>query len=694
MISSGASMVASSVHRSGRGLRACAAALSVATAAFGVACGGGSEATGPQAASSLSIVSGNGQVGLVGQTLAVPLAVGVAASNGAALKGATVTFAVTTGTASITPSSALTDTSGQAKTVVTLGSSPGTDVITATVAGTSLTASFSITAGSSSTSLACSSSSPQAPAAGAVLAGVSGTGICLGGGTTGAEYGLVAFYGDPDSSKIQSLAVTGRGATAVLTADVVPTLDAAVVPSPLVQRAPNTAQDAFDVRLREMARRDLTPLIPAARARRQLGAATAAIPANVTVGTLVTLNAQGIFSCTQAKPRVARVAGVSNTAIVVADTANPKFDGFTDAEYQGFATMFDTLINPLDVQNFGQPSDIDGNGKVIIFFTKEVNALTPKTGAGGVIGGFFFERDLFPLATQNGLDGCAGSNFAEMFYMLVPDSLSVYSISQPKSYVSRVTPGTLAHEYQHLINASRRIYVNNANSFEDTWLNEGLSHVAEELLFYRVSGLLSRSNIGISQLNSQALVNAFNSYQIDNTLRFEVFLDKPNATSVYGGLDSLETRGAAWNLLRYLADHAAGSEVSTWQALVNSTTTGQLNLARVFGGNYMTQIGNWAISVLSDDVAGVSDARYLEQSWNMRSIFPNLVDSNGNRLGSYPLRVFGLSDQSPVSTSVWAGGTAYLKFSVSPGSQASIDWGTTAGLPVSPLMQFTVVRTK
>src|SRR5262249_32184785 len=188
----------------------------------------------------------------------------------------------------------------------------------------------------------------------------------------------------------------------------------------------------------------------------------------------------------------------------------------------------------------------------------------------------------------------------------------------------------------------------NANTFEDQWLNEGLSHVAEELLFYRVSGLTPRSNIGVSQLNSQALVDAFNRYQIDNTVRFEVFLGKPSATSVYAGNDSLETRGPTWNLLRYLADHSNAPETTTWQSLVNSTTNGQLNLARVFGADYMSMIRNWAVSVLSDDVSGVSDTRFLEQSWNMRGIFPNLLHGTANRLNKYPLQLLPLSDQSTV----------------------------------------------
>jgi len=52
-----------------------------------------------------------------------------------------------------------------------------------------------------------------------------------------------------------------------------------------------------------------------------------------------------------------------------------------------------------------------------------------------------------------------------------------------------------------------------------------------------------------------------------------------------------------------------------------------------------------------------------------------------------------LSDAAPANLSVFAGGAAYLRFTVPSGSQASIDWSA-GGLPVSPLMQFTVVRSR
>jgi len=669
-------------------------ALTLAAVLVLAACGG-SEPSGPNTTSpsAIAMISGNGQVGLVGQPLSSPLVVKVTNASGKPVSGASVTFAVTAGTATVKPTTATTDVNGQATTQVTLGSSAGNVSISASVPGTNLVVTFIVTVGTSSTNLACQSSAPQTPAAGGILPGVAGSGVCLGGGTAGAEYALVAFNANPDSSAIASMSVVGHGVTAVTTASIAPSPNV-IAQSAIGELRTTNLQGAFDAGLRTTARRELTPLIPAARswATAGRGALRTVIPANPTIGSLVTLNANGNQACTDPINVTARIVGVSNTAIVVADTANPA-NGFTDAEYDTFATLFDTLIGPLDIQAFGQPSDIDKNGKIIIFFTKEVNKLTPR-GSFGFVGGFFFERDLFPTTNTTDFQGCAGSNVAEMYYSLVPDPTGTFSDIRKKTDVQNVTPATLAHEFQHLINAGRRLYVNNADGWEDVWLNEGLSHIAEELLYYRVSHLSPRQNIGISIVGADATSRAnFNNYQGDNFGRFEVFLGKPSQTSVYGGNDSLETRGATWHLLRYLADHRGSSDADTWSQLVNTTLAGKQNLARVFGSNYMTQIRDWATTVFSDDIAGVTDTRFLEPSWNMREIFPRLVNSSGQPLNKYPLKIVPLSDNTPANVSVDAGGAAYLRFFVPAGTQASIDWSS-GGLPVTPLMQFTVVRSK
>ncbi len=81
----------------------------------------------------LTIVSGNSQQGRLGQPLAQPLVVQVADEAGSLLPGLVVQWKVTTGEATVSPSSSTTNAQGRASTTVTLNS-VGTIVIQASVA--------------------------------------------------------------------------------------------------------------------------------------------------------------------------------------------------------------------------------------------------------------------------------------------------------------------------------------------------------------------------------------------------------------------------------------------------------------------------------------------------------------------------------------------------------------------------------
>jgi len=667
--------------------------LAAALAVIAAACGGSTEPGGTSGgASQIQIVSGNGQVQLVGQALPSPLVVKVVNGSGSPLAGATVTFSVASGSASVSPTTATTDAGGLAKTTVTLGSAAGNVQINASVNGTSLVVAFVVTAGNSSSAKACVGTTPIAMAVGQVNAGVAGSGICLSGGTSGADFAIIAFHANPDSSAIASVNVTSQNAVALSTPDVAPSLNVLATGGAAFSRSRlNPAQAAFDLNLRRKAQRELGPKMAAARLWMKNRPSFNTVPTGaLTLNQVITLNANGDQPCTNPINIGGRVAAIGQTAYIIADTLNPA-GGFTDAEYQSFATTFDTLVNPLDIQNFGAPSDIDKNGKILIFFTKEVNKITPR-GSNGVVAGFFYERDLFPTVGNADLDGCASSNVSEMYYALVPDPNGIYSDKRSKTDVLDFTLSTLAHEYQHLINAGRRLYVNNAPTFEDTWLNEGLSHIAEELLYFKATKTAPRQNLDVNAVIA-AGADAFSEFQGGNIGRFQEFLSRTSSTSVYGGDDELQTRGATWDLLRYLADHKGSSDADTWSQLVNTQLHGQANLQKVFGSNYMTQIRNWATSVFTDDVSGVTDNSFLEPSWNMRSIFPRLLDESGRVLGKYPLTVVPLSDAAPANLSIVAGGEAYVRFTVPAGTSGSIDWAS-GGLPVSPLVQFTVVRTR
>ena len=297
--------------------------------------------------------------------------------------------------------------------------------------------------------------------------------------------------------------------------------------------------------------------------------------------------------------------------------------------------------------------------------------------------GLFAGRDLFPVTS------CMASNEGEMFYIPVPDLAGTINRNYTdKAALSNTVLATLVHEFQHLINAGRRLYVNTAaTSFEELWLNEGLSHIAEELLYYRKSGNPPRSNIDVNLLrSSQAQLDAVNTYQINNLGRLSTYLQSPEINSPFAQVDGFEMRGSIWQLLRYSADRKGGSEQSTWFALVNSTTAGQQNFNNVFGSNIINFTRDWAVTQFADDTGLGVGGNFSHPSWNFRSILPAI---NSNR---FPLLTHALLG-APLDITLGGGGAAYVRFSVQAGIPATITT-TSAGQPPPSSVDLILLRTQ
>ncbi|HEX8244762.1 MAG TPA: Ig-like domain-containing protein, partial [Longimicrobium sp.] len=384
-------------------------------------------------------------------------------------------------------------------------------------------------------------------------------------------------------------------------------------------------------------------------------------------GTIRTFNVDALSAtgCDDPVYHPARQVASASHTLIFEDLQNPP-GGFTAAEYQSIADEFDAQIYPTDVANFGQPTDLDGNGRVIILYTRAVNELTPPN-ANFIFGGFFYERDLFPRTGNAQLDACPTSNLSEMFYLLAPDPGGTINQNvRSKADVRGSTLSTTAHELQHLINHSRRIHVLHA-PIDTVWLDEGLSHIAEELAYYAESGRGPRQNIGQAQiLASQQQLDDFNEFQLQNTGRYEEYLRSPALNSPWAPNDELETRGATWSFLRYAADRRNGNDQALWFALVNSTNIGIPNLAAALGTDPVALARDWAVSNYTDDAVPGVAAQFTQPSWNYRDIF-----RNSGLGGVYPLSVQTLANGSTV-LSVKGGSAGYLKFAVAAGQQADV----------------------
>ncbi|HYW13527.1 MAG TPA: Ig-like domain-containing protein [Longimicrobium sp.] len=514
--------------------------------------------------------------------------------------------------------------------------------------------------------------------------------LCLGGGGAGAEYTYMPVNLSTSSSL--SLAVTASGITAAAGPP-----SPALLPSGTQARvlgAPMVDDGGFHIRQMERDFRELAPLArrpesrvaPGRTQRRAPGGPSMAItPGTPTVGDLWSLNTASGCAGTP-DFRTGRVVSIGQHVIIVADTANPA-GGFTTAQYDSIGLEFDSLAYPVNTANFGEPTDLDDNDRVVAFYTRAVNELSPPASSA-VVAGYVAPRDLFAADAS-----CPRSNVGEIFYMLVPDPTgAVNSNVRTVSFVRGGTVGTLAHEFQHLINTSRRLYVHNATSLEEVWLNEGLSHIAEELMFYRTSvGLAPRGNIVLSTLttgpNASRRVAAFNTYANQNYGRLRSWLQRPDTTGAFKTNDGLATRGATWAFLRYAADRRNGTDAQLWYDLVNTQATGKANLQAVLGVDPDTWLRDFTSAMYADDaVTGIGPEQRVT-SWNFRSLY-------GGLNGSYQLVPRALTNGVALTLSYSrGGGTGYLRFGVPTGAFASVTALSGGLAPTSPYALI-VVRTK
>jgi hypothetical protein len=539
------------------------------------------------------------------------------------------------------------------------------------------------------------SAAPVALAVGQSLDVSMSDGACITSAGGGDEYLVMPWYGTVNGSSTIPLDVTGIGLAATTTSPSrIPLSSRSIVRAitwSSQTAAPIRRDLAFDRGIRELGRRVVMPMASRARAeirRRALAPNFSSSPAYLSVGDLVQLNTN-IEACTSPVIATGRVIVTSARAIVVADTSNPP-GGFSDADYARIAVTYDTLVAAVEDAAFGTPTDLDANGKVIIFFTRAVNALTA-SGATSVVGGYFHPRDLLPQI-YNGQLYCPASNEREMIYMPVPDpNGAVNGNTFSVGYIDSLTTGTLAHENQHLVNFGRRIYVNNAFTDEEPWLDEGLSDVAQELVFYRAAGLAPRQNIGSEHFGTQPFDGLFSMYMAPNLGKLAVFLQQPQSYSPFSSNDQTGTYGAAWAFLRYAADHQGSGDGDVWLRLVNSQVAGLDNLANVFGPSLGQMFNAWSLSLYTDDTTPGVDSMYVEPSWNLRSAYPVLPAS----AQPYPLlgAVGELSDGQSQTVSLNGGASAYFRFSITSGGSAVIRL-TTKGLMPPAAVQATIVRTR
>jgi len=377
--------------------------------------------------------------------------------------------------------------------------------------------------------------------------------------------------------------------------------------------------------------------------------------------------------CTSFFPTQAVVASVSSKAILAVDTLDgPPALLFTQQQMDSITTEFDNVTYPTDASYYAAPTDVDANGRIIILFTGQINKLTPAGSTNGFVGGFFFAGDFFPPTDQGGGPGsfCQQSNQAEIFYLLSPDPTGKFGNVRTTASVRQGTRGTIAHEFQHMINAGNRYKNPAVSNFESTWLDEGLAHFAEDAVGRVQRGFTDLQTLTFADVlpcNSPcAQANDFNAFFFQNLARLTNWMDEPQKYGATSSLadTSLATRGAAWALLRYTADnYSNGDPRALTRKLAAGPDTGVKNFTAAAGASIDTLVAGWLVSMYADHlgIPGLN-AKYQWRSYNLRSVMPPVAKSVlGQTTATYPLQVVGIgsgSDNIP-ATNRSGSGTFY-----------------------------------
>lgn len=420
-------------------------------------------------------------------------------------------------------------------------------------------------------------------------------------------------------------------------------------------------------------------------------------------------------SCTDTSRTVqARVRAVGPSVVLAEDTAGS--GGFSDADHGLLVGEFEELVFPTDTAYFGGPSDLDGNGRVVVLFSPRVNELTPR-GADAAVGGFFLPLDLADSGDGDdagvpgpGGETCPASNEAEVLYLPVPDPAGAHGPEFSRAEALRNARGIVAHELMHLLSAAQRVVLGEGGflALEEVWLSEALSHLAEEVVGFAFLGMEPGSDLDFGHFSaSRDGLEAFNTFHLQNFGRLQLFLLDPAATPVLspvdpGGLAGLRMRGFGWLFLRWLADRFASPTgepdfIRTLSVGGSNHLVGVENITAAAGTEWTRLLEDFALVPVLEGIrlpgadAGSAERRATAElaTWQLREIYAGLRENPGTSslfpLG-YPLLPRALEFADGRRTlELGSGAASYFSLESATGNPAlALSLRTTGGTPISP----------
>ena len=357
-------------------------------------------------------------------------------------------------------------------------------------------------------------------------------------------------------------------------------------------------------------------------------------PARMAPGERVTLWVAPGGSCTPGTQVQAVVRFIGTHTVWLEDLANPS-GTFSDAEFEGLDTFYASRVEPVHDRYFGELSDVDLNGRILVLLTQEVNKVVG-------LGGYVTPTDLYPT-TQ-----CATSNHAEIFYVSAPNLGGADGGGPTSTSVLAGYRNLLVHEITHLVQANA--YVLGGSGEKTIWEIEGGATLAEQLVAYDLFGHGSGRNLGHAQVHQTEESRAWywGGWIADMASFFGWDGFGAGSGRVRGAPEECtwigteedgntgpcaggQVYGVPSMLLRFVMDRWGeeypGGEAALMRRLVNSPSAGFSSLEEVSGSGIEQILAEFYIALWGDGrPSSPGSAWDWMASWDLHDIFSRFPD--------------------------------------------------------------------
>jgi hypothetical protein len=306
---------------------------------------------------------------------------------------------------------------------------------------------------------------------------------------------------------------------------------------------------------------------------------------------------------------------------------------------------------------------------------RRIDVMVVNSSNLGGLGGYFSGANMMTQATLNCLNGSGStyeSNEAPFIFV------GWFASSGTDYVLQEDLVRSTAHELQHLINFVNHVITApgasspSFNGYEETYINEGLSMLAQDLAVQRMYG--SR---GVQ-------------FDVDDAMsRASVYLSAPSQYSLtafsgidpssWGGNGSAQYNcgggcyGSAYLFQRYLRDRFGGDSYT--HAVETSGVVGGQNLQQVTGESEASLLGDFTLAMAANSLQlATGDHRFNFGTLNLTGTYADQFGASTvlNGVSALPYTGSGMSVSAPV------GGVAFVRIGSVPAGGTPISVQTAA----------------